>query len=111
MKGRRGWSWFWLGPVLAGILFLSGCVSDIWDSYVYPDYGFTRADRLCHPYASCSQGRWIQVGKSEIDEIIDYVTCEDQMLEQYKTCPLRTVTMGFEVGRCMKGKGYELKLL
>ena len=111
MQGRK---WAWLArvvPILVGIMFLSGCVSDIWERYAFPDYGSSRADRLCHPYGSCSQGRWIQVGKSEIDEIIDYVTCEDQTLEQYTTWSLRSVTMGFEVGRCMQEKGYELKFL
>ncbi|MEC4673362.1 MAG: hypothetical protein VST68_04170 [Nitrospirota bacterium] len=53
----------------------------------------------------------MKVGKSEIDAIIDYVTREDQTLEQYNNWSLQTVTMGFEVGRCMQGKGYELQLL
>lgn len=103
--------WALLSPILMAAMVLSGCVSGIWDKYAYPDYGSSRAERLCHPYGSCDQGGWIQVGKSEIDAIIDYVTCEDQTLDQYKTWALQTVSMGFEVGRCMQDKGYELKLL
>jgi len=99
------------GIFLLAILVLPGCVSDIWESYAYPDYGASRADRLCHPYASCDHGQWLQVGKSEIEAIIDYVTCEDQVMEVYRTWSLQTVTMGFEVGHCMQGKGYELKRL
>jgi len=111
MEERKELQWYWIGPILVGTMFLSGCASDIWDRYAYPNYGFSRADRLCHPYGSCDQGRWTQVGKSEIDSIIDYVTCEDQTLDQYSHWSLQTVTMGFEVGRCMQNKGYELKLL
>ena len=99
----------WLGLILMGVTLMSGCVSDIWDRYAFPDYGASRADRLCHPYGSCSQGHWVQVGKSEIDGIIDYVTCEDQTLERTRTWSLQTVTMGFEVGSCMQERGYELR--
>ena len=110
MQGSRK-GWLRLNLILVGTMVLSGCVADIWDRYAHPDYGSSRADRLCHPYASCEQGQWIQVGKSEIDAIIDYVTCENRALEQYTTWTLRTVTMGLEVGRCMEDKGYELRLL
>ena len=109
VKKKKKWLWFY--GIVMGTLALSGCVLDIWDRYAYTDYGSTRADRLCHPYGSCEQGQWIQVGKSEIDAIIDYMTCEDQALQEYKNWSLRTVTMGFEVGRCMEGKGYDLRLL
>jgi len=102
--------WIWL-IIIMGALMLSGCITEIWESYAFPDYGSSRADRLCHPYGNCGQGQWVQTGKSKIDAIIDYVTCEDQTLEQYKTWSLRTVTMGFEVGHCMEGKGYELQFL
>ena len=111
MVGKKKLLRSWLGPILVGTVFLSGCVSNIWDKYAYPNYGSSRSDRLCHPYGSCVQGSWMKVGKSEIDAIIDYVTCEDQTLEQYHNWSLQTVTMGFEVGRCMQGKGYELQLL
>ena len=104
-------NWHWLTMMFMATMALTGCVSEIWERYAYPDYGSSRADRMCHPYGSCEQGQWVQTGKSEIDAIIDYVSCEDLTLEQYESWSLRTVTMGFEVGHCMEGKGYQLKLL
>jgi len=92
--------------VVASVAF-SGCISDSLNHYAEADYGANRADRLCHPYWDCQQGEWEQVGKSEIDTIIDYAECEGD-LDTYEEWFSTTVALGLEAGRCMESKGYVL---
>lgn len=86
---------------------LSGCISDSLNQYAEADYGPSRGERLCHPYWDCQQGQWQRVDKSEIDTIVDYAQCE-QDLDVYGEWFSTLVTLGMEAGRCMEMKGYTL---
>ena len=105
MRLCRSWG---LGLFSAGAcVVLSGCISDSLNQYAETDYGPSRGDRLCHPYWDCQQGQWKRVGKSEIDTIVDYAKCE-QELEVYGEWFRTLVALGMEAGRCMEMKGYTL---
>lgn len=106
MGVSRAWTLGLISGVgLCGIL--SGCVSDTLNQYAEADYGPSRGERLCHPYWDCQQGQWQRVGKSEIDTIVDYAQCE-QELEAYGEWVSSMVVLGMEAGRCMEMKGYTL---
>jgi len=87
---------------------LSGCVSDFLNQYAESDYGPNRSTLLCHPFWDCQQGTWEQVGKSQIETIIDDANCE-QELEIYGEWLSPTVVFGMEADRCMEMKGYVLR--
>ena len=106
MKPGRQWSLGLLLSVVTSVA-LSGCISDSLNHYAETDYGANRANRLCHPYWDCQQGKWERVGKSEIDKIIDYAECEGD-LDAYGEWFSETVALGLETGQCMGLKGYVL---
>ncbi len=88
-------------------VILSGCISDSLNQYAEDDYGPSRGERLCHPYWNCQQGQWQRVDKSEIDTMVDYAQCE-QELEVYGEWFGTLVALGMEASRCMEMKGYTL---
>lgn len=87
-------------------LSISGC--QIWNQYAHPDFSETRAKRICHPLDTCSQGKWWQPGKSDIDQIVDYAGCEERLVQQFGKWTEHTIALGHEIGACMRTKGYEL---
>jgi len=89
-------------------VFLSGCITDIWDRYEHPDYGPTRAEQMCHPYGECTQGRWVGGEGQETDPREAYYLCDEKYGRQQNTWLEGTVTQGLEVGRCMRDMGYTL---
>ena len=91
------------------LILMSGCVGDYWERYANPDYGNERAERICHPYADCSQGVWVATARAEVDSTRAYRMCQEQSQEHHTGWSESTVSMGLEVGRCMRSKGYELK--
>ena len=91
------------------LLLMSGCVGDYWDGYTNPDYGHERAEQICHPYADCSQGVWVATARAEVDSTRAYNGCREEVQEYHTGWSESTVSMGLEVGRCMRSKGYELK--
>ena len=91
------------------LLLMSACVGDFWEGYANPDYGHDRADQMCHPYADCSQGIWVATARAEGDPTRAYNMCREQSQEHHTGWSESTVSMGLEVGRCMRSKGYELK--
>ena len=106
MRASRTWS---VGLLLTVgfCVMLSGCISDSLNQYAEYDYGPHLGERLCHPYWDCEQGQWQKVDKSEIDAIVDYAKCE-QNLEVYGEWFSPLVALGLEARRCMEMKGYVL---
>ncbi|RMH03633.1 MAG: hypothetical protein D6704_12305 [Nitrospirae bacterium] len=105
----RAIQWWWAGILLLTLLHLAGCLSTIWDRYQTSSYNAMRANRRCHPYGECRQGQWVQAGKSERDALIAYAECKEAFLKTHGHWADETVTMGLEIQRCMRAKGYELK--
>ena len=100
--GKRPW-------LFLALFLLSGCVEDIWDRYADEDYGPSRANQICHPYADCSQGTWIATAQAEMDSHQAYLVCREQTRQRHDEWSESTVSMGLEVGRCMRSLGYELR--
>ena len=97
--------WF-LGIMMS--MSLAGCVSETLNQYAEYDYGAERGTRLCHPFWDCGQGQWVDVGKSEIDTIVDFASCESK-LDRYGDWIGNTVVQGMEAKHCMEVNGYVLK--
>ena len=93
--------------ILGVCVLLSGCIADSWNQYAEYNYGPSLGERLCHPYWDCEQGQWQKVDKSEIDAIVDFAKCE-QNLEVYGEWFRPLVALGMEARRCMEMKGYVL---
>ncbi len=92
------------------LFFLSGC--SIWESYSHPDYGSTRADRICHPYGDCSQGEWVSKDGTGTDATEAQLQCVAQVSRSHGNGWWKnSVTHGMEIGECMEKRGYVLKQL
>ena len=90
-----------------GFFLLSGC--SIWDSYSHPDYGSTRADRICHPYGDCSQGEWVSVEGVGANPSEARLQCVEEVSESHGNGWLNnSITHGLEIGECMEQRGYTL---
>ena len=107
---RMIWQKCWGNGLMAGLSFLllGGC--SIWESYSHPDYGSTRADRICHPYGDCMQGVWVSNGWAETDPAEARLQCIEEVAESHGNGWLKnSVTHGLEIGECMEKRGYTLK--
>ena len=94
--------------ILFVFFWLGGC--SIWNSYLDPDYGITRADRLCHPYGDCSQGTWVAGDGMAQDSTVAKVQCQDAVDQSYGNgWWADSVSRGLEIGTCMKKKGFSLQ--
>ena len=104
---------FWQSRLMIVIMvgFVGGC--GFWESIGHPDYGFSRADRVCHPYGGCSQGRWVPIESAQADHLdpeFSYQTCTKQVDRGRDDGWWRgSVTRGLEIGECMKVSGFLLK--
>jgi len=94
--------------IIALGVFLSGCITEIWDRYENPDYRSTRAEQLCHPYGACVQGTWVGREGIATDPKDAYYVCVEQYRQPRNTWSEGTVAQGLEVGRCMRAMGYRL---
>jgi len=89
---------FWLG----------GC--SLWNGYVDPNYGSSRADRLCHPYGQCSQGSWVAIDGTARDTLAVQAECEKGVDQRYGNGWWEdSVARGLEIGRCMEQQGFMLR--
>ena len=105
-----------LGDIMQGkylltltlFFLLGGC--GIWNGYLDPDYGSSRADRLCHPYGECSQGTWVAIDEIDQDSTIAKLECREVVDQRYgNEWWADSVARGLEIGKCMEKKGYRLK--
>ena len=105
---------FFLWAALARIslvLFLLlpvGCMDTIWEHYKRPNYGPSRAMRICHPYGNCSQGRWVSTAQVKDDVRQAYLACRHQLWQSTNGWSESSVSVGLEVRHCMRSKGYAL---
>ncbi len=93
--------------ILIVFFWLGGC--GIWNAYLDPDYGSSRADRLCHPYGDCSQGTWVGSDVATQDSTAEKLQCQEAIDQRYTSWWDDSVSRGLEIGRCMEGKGYSLQ--
>jgi len=94
--------------LLVVFFWLGGC--SIWNSYLQPDYGPTRADRVCHPYGDCSQGTWVAIDGAPKDSIEAKVLCHEEVGQRYGNGWWNdSVTRGLAIGTCMEKKGFTLQ--
>lgn len=94
--------------VCLSVFLLGGC--SIWESYFHPDYGSTRADRICHPYGDCVQGEWVSNDGAGTDPAETQLQCVVEVAESHGNGWLKnSVTHGLEIGECMEQRGYTLK--
>lgn len=91
--------------------FIGGC--GFWESIGFPDYGTTRADRVCHPFGGCSQGRWVPIESAQADLLdpeVSYQNCAQQADRGREDgWWRRSVARGLEIGECMEDSGFRLK--
>jgi hypothetical protein len=80
----------------------------IWQQYETPNYGPSRADQVCHPYGFCSQGNWVATSLAQGDSTSASMACRDEILEPRDGWIESSVSVGLEIGRCIRSKGYEL---
>ncbi len=100
------WLCFFL---LSLVSFLVGGCS-IWNAALDPDYQATRAERLCHPYGQCSQGKWVPHNGVEQAPASAKKQCEEVVAQRYGNAEWEdSVAKGLEVVRCMEKKGYRLQ--
>ena len=96
--------------LLVAFFCLGGC--GLWDSYLHPDYGPSRADRLCHPYGDCSQGTWVPIDGSSKDSTIAKTQCHEEAYKNHGNGWWGdSVARGLEIGSCMEKKGFTLQQL
>ena len=87
---------------------LGGC--SLWNGYVDPNYGSSRADRLCHPYGQCSQGSWVAIEGAARDPLVVQAECEKGVDQRYgKDWWENSVARGLEIGTCMEQQGFILR--
>lgn len=59
--------------------------------------------------AGCAQGRWVQVGKTELDGRKDYFDCENVIVTKHGGWQrVEPFTAAMEIRECMQVKGYHL---
>lgn len=88
-------------------LCLGGC--SLWNSYLDPDYGSTRATLVCHPYGQCSQGIWVADEEVHLDSVAAKIQCQDEVDQQHGSWWDDSVSKGLEIGRCMEKRGFRLQ--
>ncbi|MDR4462610.1 MAG: hypothetical protein MRJ67_19150 [Nitrospirales bacterium] len=89
-------------------LLLGGC--NLWESYYHPDHGSSRADRLCHPYGDCVQGKWVSANGAGKDPMETHSACVALVAaEQGNDWTRNSVTQGLEISECMEQQGFTLK--
>ncbi len=94
--------------ILLVFLGLAGC--SVWNGYVDPDYGSSRADQLCHPYAQCSQGNWVASDGMGKVSTVAKKECQNEVDQRFGNGWWSdSVSRGIEIGRCMEKKGYRLQ--
>ena len=98
------------GGCVVLLFAMVGCLGETWEQYAIPQHGLTRADRICHPYGQCIQGVWVKDNPTEMDPEQAHQICAEEYRQLYPSWSEDTVTTGLEIGRCMKAKGYTLKL-
>ncbi len=90
------------------IILVGGC--SIWNANLHPNYGSSRAERLCHPYGECSQGTWVAVDGTTQDVAEAQTSCHDVVAQRYGNGEWEeSVAKGLEIRRCMEKKGYNLQ--
>ena len=109
MQSNNPWKivegkWLFL---LVAFFWLGGC--NFWNSYLHPDYGPTRADRLCHPYGDCSQGTWVAVNGSDKDLTEAKTQCHEDDRRYGNEWWNDSVARGLEIRSCMEKNGYILQ--
>jgi hypothetical protein len=93
--------------LLVAFFWVGGC--NFWNSYLHPDYGPSRADRLCHPYGDCSQGTWVAMDGSVKDPTEAKTQCHEAVQHHGNGWWDDSVSRGLEIGTCMEKKGYILQ--
>ena len=97
--------------VLTLVGFLGGC--GFWESVGFPDYSTARADRVCHPFGACSQGRWVPIESAQahsLDPEVSYQSCTQQVDRgRDDGWWKKSVARGLEIGECMEDSGFRLK--
>ncbi|MGB0909680.1 MAG: hypothetical protein ACPGYT_04910 [Nitrospirales bacterium] len=93
---------------LLSLLVVTGCGTDVWGNFAYPQYGQERAELICHPYSDCTQGTWIAKDGALEDSQVAYVRCEEYVLRRNHGWSNGLVSLGLEINRCMQEKGYRL---
>jgi hypothetical protein len=94
--------------VCLNIFLMGGC--SIWESYLHPDHGTTRADRICHPYGDCVPGKWVSRDGAETDPTSAHSVCVALVIaEPGNDWKKDSVTEGLEIGECMEQKGFILR--
>ncbi|UCE63903.1 MAG: hypothetical protein JSU59_01730 [Nitrospirota bacterium] len=89
-------------------VLLPGCIGTIWQQYETPNYSPSRADQICHPYGSCSQGKWAPTALAQGDSTSASMACRDEIRKPSDGWSDSSVSVGLEMGRCMRSRGYEL---
>jgi len=57
----------------------------------------------------CAQGRWVQVGKTDMDSRKDYFDCENVIVTKHGGWQrVEPFTAAMEIRECMQVKGYHL---
>ena len=88
--------------LLVAFFWLGG--GNFWNSYLHPDYGSFRADRLCHPYGDCSQGTWVAMDGSVKDPTEAKTQCHEAVEHHGNGWWDDSVARGLEIGTCMEKK-------
>ncbi len=94
--------------LLVVFFWLGGC--SLWNSYLHPDFGSTRAERLCHPYGDCSQGTWVAIDGSVIDSTEAKTQCGGAVNRHHGNGWWEdSVARGLAIETCMEKKGFTLQ--
>ena len=89
------------------VFLMGGC--SIWESYPHPDHGSSRADRICHPYGDCVQGKWVSKDGAGTDPTEARLHCVAEVSQdEGNDWKKNSVTHGLEIGECMEQRGYTL---
>lgn len=96
------------GFILVIFFCLGGC--SLWNGYVDPEYGSSRANRLCHPYGQCSQGKWVAIDGTATDPLVAQSECEKTVDQRHGNGWWEdSVARGLEIGNCMGQRGFILR--
>ena len=114
LKKQFNYSWKMIAGkclfLLVVSFWLGGC--GLWNSYLHPDYGSSRADRICHPYGDCSQGTWVAIDGSSKDSTNAKAQCHEEAYKKHGNGWWEdSVARGLEIGTCMEKKGFSLQQL
>ena len=90
------------------LVLLPGCMSTIWHQYEAPNYSPSRADQICHPYGFCSEGKWVPTEFAQEKSTSASIACREEIGQSRDGWSDSSVSIGLEMGRCMRLKGHEL---